>query len=429
MSKKALWLVFGAALLARFFASGTDTILWPDSKAFIQSAWALLDPARWADFRAERTPGYPLFLILNMGLIKLFDKPVTPEGLANITMFTQALLGCFTAVLLSLTVQQLFKTPWLSLIAGLVCALSPNLILYEHYVLTESLYAFLLTLYTFTMTHFWEKPTTAKQSITQGLLLGGIAALLIWVRHIALVIILCTSVYYWLTRRHKELITYCALVFLAIGSWTLFQYHAHGFLGYSAGSGLNQLYKVVDFVDYQSSVEKNFKQLLWQRMQIHPEQRHYEAVNDVHVIHAMQNEQGPSPRPYDEIYLQDDRAAAVIVKEAILQSPVRYLVVTGLQLGHLLLPPETKSDPHNFYWGPLLLLGLLGLTLAVSQSSLTAFTPLSMIGFITAGQILVYPWMTVCVARYRIPLEPLVITLAAYALLRLCQTKVQQKQV
>ena len=393
-----LIIVFLGALVVRFVCSSTPASITPDSNAFMEAAQALFTQ-QWWQFRAERIPGYPLFLVLIISLLQAVGmKMLTLATLANTVVLFQSLLGCLTALLACETTQRLLKNPTLSLLAGLACALSPDLILSEHAVLTESLYAFLLALYAFALVSYSGRGV-----------LGAISVLLVWTRHVAIVVAAVTALYFWFSRQKQALCVYSALVLLAIGSWAMFQYQAHGFWGYSAGSGLNQLYKTVGFVDYQSPLEANFKQLLWQRVQLHPPRRLYEAVNDVHVIHA-----GQQLQRYDQIYLADDRAAARIAQEAILKQPVRYVFVTVRQLAELLLT-GTDWDPQMLYWSPLLLLSLLGMALAM-RSLQSLNTPLGVIACITAGQFLLYPWMTVCVARYRIPLEPLVIILAAHGL-------------
>jgi len=84
---------------------------------------------------ASRSPGYPLFLA---ALISTTD---TPAGFERKVRFFQALIGSFSAVLVAwLVVQQLSLLYGLA--AGIIVAIAPQLMVFESYMLTETLYTF-----------------------------------------------------------------------------------------------------------------------------------------------------------------------------------------------------------------------------------------------------------------------------------------------
>jgi 4-amino-4-deoxy-L-arabinose transferase-like glycosyltransferase len=85
------------------------------------------------------TPGYPLFLSLIFKLFPNFDDSVP------VVLNIQALLGSLTAVLLYVIALRMMS-PRPALIAGLLVALSPHLIVGGGYFLTETLFTFFVTL-------------------------------------------------------------------------------------------------------------------------------------------------------------------------------------------------------------------------------------------------------------------------------------------
>ena len=417
LNLSSILLILVIALVPRFFCASVEISIWPDSNAYLNSTQALLT-GQYQNFYVERTPGYPLFLASIITVLKFLGYSANPELLKNTVAIVQALLGAATALLCAEISIRVFNNAKWALAAGIICALSPNLIFYEHSVLTESLYGFLMTLYCLSL--FWVN-TGSKTWLA--VVTSIIASLTLWTRHIALVAVIISAISFWLHKKQKLLITYAAIVFLAVGSWVGYHIQHHNIVAFSAGSGLNQLYKVVDFVDYKSSLQSDFKKLLWQRRQIHPPQRTYEAVNDVHVLHTVAEKQEPNPRPYYQIYLADDQAAAQIVKETVFKKPVAYVMST-LRQYYQLLVPGTQWDPHSLYWAPVFLLAIIGFGLLLKQQPKVNWlkTPGILVGFIVTSHLLLYPWMTVCVPRYRIPLEPLLVVFAVYGTRRLWQT-------
>jgi len=116
---------------------------------------------------AVRSPGYPLFLALFV------------DGLPNRTMFSwilfsQAIISTLTILFTFLLFEKFLSPLWSSGIALLV-ALSPHLIVSNSYILTETLFCFLLVAFGFLFCLFAKKP-----SLWLGLGIGatmGIAAL------------------------------------------------------------------------------------------------------------------------------------------------------------------------------------------------------------------------------------------------------------
>ncbi len=100
---------------------------------------------------AVRSPGYPLFLALFV------------DGLPNRTMFSwilfsQVFISTLTILFTFLLFEKCLSPPW-SLAPALLVALSPHLIVSNSYILTETLFCFLLVLLGYLITLFAKKPS------------------------------------------------------------------------------------------------------------------------------------------------------------------------------------------------------------------------------------------------------------------------------
>lgn len=87
----------------------------------------------------SRDPGYPFFLA---GLIKA-TKPRSLDQFFYTTVWTQSILDAFT-VILSFFLARFFLPPLWSGVVSLLTLLSPHLVSMTNYVLTETLFTFLL---------------------------------------------------------------------------------------------------------------------------------------------------------------------------------------------------------------------------------------------------------------------------------------------
>lgn len=133
---------FGAVELTRI-----DGPIRGDARDYVAYAWNLVShgvfshawPGSFAGLPppdALRSPGYPAFLAI-------FFDPASPWPSLVRVLYAQAALGVFTVVVYLLLFRRFLAPGW-ALAAALLTAISPHLVNSSVYLLTESLFAFLL---------------------------------------------------------------------------------------------------------------------------------------------------------------------------------------------------------------------------------------------------------------------------------------------
>lgn len=140
---------------------------------------------------AVRTPGYPLFLTLFMG-----DQPV-PGILAHV-LFCQVLISTLTVALAYLMYRRFLNLFWAAS-AALLTALCPHLVVINIYLLTETLFAFLMVLSIPVVIRVAERHSWRAAAVL-GMLIG--AAVL--VRPSLIYFLFCTAAFLLLTLRKRK---------------------------------------------------------------------------------------------------------------------------------------------------------------------------------------------------------------------------------
>ena len=154
-------LVALVALAVRLaFALRVAPFIAKDSQSYFLPAWDLVHNGEF-QLGLRRTPGYPVFL---GGVLVLLGYDLRGVVLA------QHLIGAATAALTYLLGRLTFGRP-AGLGAGLLVALSAPLLVYEHYLLTEALFGFVLTTALVALVAAWRDPT-ARRWLLGGLLVG-----------------------------------------------------------------------------------------------------------------------------------------------------------------------------------------------------------------------------------------------------------------
>ena len=131
----AILAIIAVAVLVRLlFEQGIAPFVSKDSQSYFLPAWDLLRSGE-LQLGLRRTPGYPLFLTVVLAVVG--------DDLRRVAL-AQHLLGVGTAALTYLLGRFTFGRP-VGLVGGLLVAISAPLLVYEHYILTEALFTFVLT--------------------------------------------------------------------------------------------------------------------------------------------------------------------------------------------------------------------------------------------------------------------------------------------
>ena len=129
-----LLLAGGGLLRAAFMFRAPAFFVGGDSQTYLMPAYELARDGDW-DMGIRRPPGYPLFLA---GAILLLGEDMRAVALA------QHLLGLIT-VACTYGLARALAGPWAGALAGLGAALSGPLLVYERYVMAEALFTAELT--------------------------------------------------------------------------------------------------------------------------------------------------------------------------------------------------------------------------------------------------------------------------------------------
>ena len=228
MSKRSSWLlltlivVLGAAL--RFQVISTTVVNNPiraDARIYY---FAALNLERWSVFSkaepSESAPKPDAFVQpgLPFAITPLIEYPPTERMLFRINTI-QAILGTLT-ILLTFSFFRLFTTPTIALGAALLTAISPHLVVMTTYLLTETLFTFLLMSCMVFFGYALRKEHTVLAVIAGGLL--GLSALTRATTEYLPLFML--PFFFWLTTRRvfMQVVLPAALTALAIiAAWKL----------------------------------------------------------------------------------------------------------------------------------------------------------------------------------------------------------------
>ncbi|MCL6415723.1 glycosyltransferase family 39 protein [Aestuariirhabdus sp. Z084] len=113
---------------------------------------------------AARTPGYGLFLSL------FVDQYPTKKQFLNITL-AQALVGVITVLLVLIIARQLMPLPW-AVLAAVMTAISPQHIVSSTYFITETLFSFFLIACIYCLQKQFKFPLRLWLPVVSGVLIG-----------------------------------------------------------------------------------------------------------------------------------------------------------------------------------------------------------------------------------------------------------------
>jgi hypothetical protein len=329
-------IVLGALALRGAFHFRTLVFLEGDSQSYLLPAWDLLNGRGFAP-ELRRAPVYPLFIAGSFAVAGL-----QLETLAAI----QHLLGVVTVVLTYLLARR-----WLGVLpsifaAGLIAASGP-LLIYERYVMSETLFGTLLTA-TVLMLILAIQKNDLRLFAASGMLLG-VDALCRPVAQ-ALLVLVPVLVLVLMGRSRRSLIAagVTVVAMLAVlGPWAVRNLGSHGTVSSAGGLGRSLIARTVKydegFFDSERIVRPGES-----ATEIKPQARQivYRKRNNVR--------KGRSVRPVtdaivEELYLTPGQADTVmrdIAVEAIIERPSYYLLGTGEMIGQIFVGRDERLAGH-----------------------------------------------------------------------------------
>lgn len=307
--------VIAAAVLRGAFAFRVPVFVTKDSLEYVQPALMLVGGGP-LELAQRRTPVYPLVMAGTVGLLG--------QDLLGITFF-QHLLGVGTAAL-TFVIGRLTFGRAAGLIGGLLAGLSGPLLIYEHYLITESVFGFLLVAAVCSFVAGLSR--RRDELLALGGLALGLAALTRPVGQVVLVVLPIVFLTHF--RAWRLTLRACALVFgcfaLMVVPWAIRNQVVYGTAG-AASTGRFLISRSVkherDFVFYDKDVGAHVGE--------RPERTRARQI-------AQQvTDKRPEPgqiyqRVRDELGLTEAQTDAMlrdIALEAIMRDPMLWLQGTG----------------------------------------------------------------------------------------------------
>jgi hypothetical protein len=216
---------------------GTSGILWPDSDIFLATAEQILN-REWLNHDPFRTLAYPYLLAPFLAWSR---EPIAGTWI----IATQHTLGIVSSVAVYFAGREVFA-PKAALAGALLFAVHSIALFYEASVLTESLFVAGLCVALVPLIRFVTKPTVGS-----ALMAGVIGAALTLIRPVAEWYVLAILPAMWLataTVRHKVLMSAIAVVMglLLLQPWKMVNERQFGFSGVALGRGLGLFTRVFD---------------------------------------------------------------------------------------------------------------------------------------------------------------------------------------
>lgn len=324
--------------LAYLLVTGKSELSWGDEVTYDLLAQNLVAGHGYSFVPGHpsllRAPLYPLFMA---GLYAVFGHHYA------VVLGVQVLAGGLSTVVLVMLGQRLFGKVAAPIVAGCLFACHPLLIFATGLLYSETLYLFLLLLFTFSCLKMAEEPGRKGWAVVSGALLGTTVLMKPNLLFLPLVLVF----WLWFVLRHfRRALVLGGLVILAMVAvvlpWTLRNYYVSGELvPVSADMGLN----------------------LWQG-------NHPEADGAAYPLDQVDPMDGYSEVERDRIYRQ-------WALQQIRSDPRRFLALIPHKLGKVLAPLETSNRGRiplrlgslvEWGWAAFLGLSVWGLLRTVNRS-------------------------------------------------------------
>ena len=223
------WLITTFVAVAALLRIVVLIAYWPALELFTDSGDYLslahtVTPGTW------HPAGYALFLL-----------PLSLIGQLSVVVVLQHLIGIAMGLLIYVLMLRLGARRWLAVLAALPVLLDAYELSLEQFILAETLTSLLLLGALFVL--FSRDTVGARRGATVGLLLA--AATL--TRTSILPVLIVVGLYLLLRGRRRALLTYCAVVVVALGGYGGWYAAAHGSFGFDDWTGIYLYGRVAPF--------------------------------------------------------------------------------------------------------------------------------------------------------------------------------------
>lgn len=250
--KQILMVLLGAMLIRSLFFINVHgkpaLILQPDSRMYVSLSDGIMRfgkfvyPDRPDVPETERMPGYPVFIASIRYLL--------PGGLLSVSA-VQILIGSITCVLIYILGEMVLKGA--GFLSGILAVINTGLITYSIFILNDGLFLFFFLLIIILVLKFFKKPTYVLS-----ILIGLLSGLCSYIRPVVIyfpAFVSLIMLFYLITSSHiKKIeaylksITIVAVFLITICPWMIRNYMNYGKFSLQSQAGEHMLQYIVPFV-------------------------------------------------------------------------------------------------------------------------------------------------------------------------------------
>jgi len=238
--KKLIWLILAAVIVRVVFSLLFKPLITPDSSSYLEMARQISsnDFSRYAGFR---TPVYPLVLLLFQCNIQA-------------VVFFQMILGLVISLIIYKIFMRIQNREWLGFAAGLSYAANPSQVLFERAVLTETIAALLVAGSFLLFITAVDKRETILTCIFLGILSSLAALAKPLFQFLPLLFSILLAFYFFRADRRisaavSRFVPVIIPAILLLGSWSWFNYSKAGYFGISTQMGMGLMNHTGAFIE------------------------------------------------------------------------------------------------------------------------------------------------------------------------------------
>jgi len=258
--KLIIWLLVAGCLARTAFLLLYDPLFFNDSNDYLQLA-RIIASGDFSGYNGARTPLYPLIIILfnfNIQALVIF----------------QFGLGLLISLIIYQSFKQIFASSQIGFATGLSYALNPSQIVFEYALLTETVVTVLICLSFFAFIVALRKDGNPWLALLVGILSSSAALTKPLFQFLPLLfsLIFACFFYFKIERKLSRALTGFALVILPacliLGGWSFFNYNKTGTFAVTTLAGFNLSNHTGAFIEYAPEQYGQIKEIYLQHRRI-----------------------------------------------------------------------------------------------------------------------------------------------------------------